>query len=62
MLTVTLIMEPAEGDWAQAVAIGVVASLVLWVEEARKLIVRRRRRQIGQGSPEQPAGAGESTP
>jgi magnesium-transporting ATPase (P-type) len=30
-------------------AIGVVASLVLWVEEARKLVVRRRERRIGRG-------------
>lgn len=30
-------------------AIGAVASLVLWVEEARKLVVRRRERRMGLG-------------
>jgi hypothetical protein len=30
--------------------IGVVASLVLWVEELRKLVVRRRRRLLVDGA------------
>ena len=30
---------------AEVVALGVVGSLVLWVEEARKLVVRRRERR-----------------
>jgi len=34
----------------EVLAIGVVASLVLWVEEARKFIVRRRDRRLALGS------------
>jgi Ca2+-transporting ATPase len=34
----------------EVVAIGVVASLVLWVEELRKLVVRRRRRLLVDGA------------
>lgn len=31
----------------EVVVLGVVGSLVLWVEELRKLLVRRRRRYLG---------------
>jgi hypothetical protein len=34
----------------EVVAIGVVTSLVLWVEELRKLVVRRRRRLLVDGA------------
>ena len=36
---------------AEVFALGVVGSLVLWVEEIRKLFVRRRTRRVRLGSP-----------
>lgn len=42
-------------DLAIAVELGLVGSLVLWIEEGRKLIVRRRLRRRAQGRPLQPS-------
>jgi magnesium-transporting ATPase (P-type) len=42
-------------DLGEVVAIGIVASFVLWVEEGRKLVVRRRQRVRDRG-PAQPPG------
>jgi Ca2+-transporting ATPase len=37
-------------DLEEVVALGAVASLVLWVEELRKLVVRRRERRLARGA------------
>jgi Ca2+-transporting ATPase len=47
-------------DLGEVVAIGVVASLVLWVEEARKLLARRLERRANHRAAQQVASSGES--